>query len=135
MDDTLSDPFRLRNPNTPDHYTMRILNAFRRSKVPGGIEYSLTIPGMRNPIQTVPTFSFKFRTYDQRSQLIDELLQGKSITMLKPSKLNIVLVSLDDYTNAAVTDYKVTMVPTVPVWESNLILITFPSQIALPSTS
>ena len=64
--------------------------------------------------------------------MIDELLQGKSITMEQPSKLNIVLVSLGDYTNAAVTDYTVTMVPTVPVWESNLILITFPSQIALP---
>ena len=36
LDDTLSDPFRLRDPNTPDHYTMQILNAFRRSSVPGG---------------------------------------------------------------------------------------------------
>ena len=49
--------------------------------------------------------------------MIDELLQGESITMLMPSKLNIALVSLSDYTNAAVTDYTVTLVPTVPVWE------------------
>ena len=66
MDEQLSDPFRLRDPNTPDHYLMQIKNAFRRSKVPGGQQYSLTIPGLRNPIQTVPTFSFKFRTYDDR---------------------------------------------------------------------
>lgn len=52
--------------------------------------------------------------------------------MDQPSKLNIVLVQLENYTNAAVTDYTITMVPTVPVWEQSVILITFPSQIELP---
>ena len=46
----LSDPFRLRDPNTPDVYTMRVLNAFRRSSIEGGLEYQLEVPGLRNPI-------------------------------------------------------------------------------------
>lgn len=69
--EALSDPFRLRDAATPDHFTMRILNAFRRTSVSGKLEYALEIPGLRNPIQTVPTFSFKFRTYDQLDQIID----------------------------------------------------------------
>ena len=123
----ISHPFRLRLPTTADHYKIRILNAFRRTSVPGKLEYKLTIPGLRNPIQTVPTFSFKFYTYDERHQLIDEKLSGVQIQMTRPAILDIALVTLGDYTNARVTDYTITMVPTVPVWETNLILITFPS--------
>ena len=55
--------------------------------------------------------------------------------MIEPSTLDIVLVSLGDYTNAKQTSYTLTMVPTVPVWETNLMLITFPDQIALPDSS
>jgi len=43
---------------------MKILNAFRRSEVRGGLQYGLEVPGLRNPIQTTPTPSFRFRTYD-----------------------------------------------------------------------
>lgn len=128
----LSEPDRLRDPSTPERFTMKVLNAFRRTSVPGGQKYALEIPGLRNPIQTEPTFSFRFRTYDQRDQLIDELLQGVSITMTAPSELNIVLVSLGTYTNAKLTDYTLTMVPTVPIWKDGLIFITFPSQMRLP---
>ena len=55
--------------------------------------------------------------------------------MTEPSTLDIVLVTLGSYTNAKLTDYTVTMVPTVPVWEQNLILISFPAQIKLPESS
>lgn len=63
----LSEPDRLRDPATPDHFTMSVLNAFRRTSVPGGETYALEIPGLRNPLRKVPTFSFRFRTYDQDS--------------------------------------------------------------------
>mgnify|MGYP000934258123 CR=1 FL=1 len=131
----LSEPFRNRDPKTPDHFTMRVMNAFRLSSVPGQQEYALEIPGLRNPIKTVPTFSFRFRTYDQQERLIDELLSGVSIRMTEPSKLDIVLVSLGSYTNARLTDYTLTMVPTIPVWETNLVFITFPAQIKLPESA
>ncbi len=52
--------------------------------------------------------------------------------MTKPSELDIVLVTLGSYVNANVTSYTITMVPTVPVWEQNLILVTFPAQIEIP---
>ena len=52
--------------------------------------------------------------------------------MTAPSELNIVLVSLGTYTNAKLTDYTLTMVPTVPIWKDGLIFITFPSQMRLP---
>ena len=55
--------------------------------------------------------------------------------MIESATLDIVLVELDDYTNSAVTDYTITMVPTVPVWPQNVILITFPAQIELPTES
>lgn len=61
----LSEPDRLRDPLTPDHFTMRVLNAFRRNSVDGGQKYALEIPGLRNPIEPKPTLSFRFRTYDQ----------------------------------------------------------------------
>lgn len=83
-----------------DHFKMTILNAFRRSNVEGGQEYALILPGLTNPIQTVPSLSFKFRTYDQRGRLIDELNTGTTIRMTLPSLLDIVLVELGDYTNA-----------------------------------
>ena len=111
---------------------MRVENAFRRTSVEGKQEFSLEIPGLRNPIQTVPTNSFKFRTYDQLGRPIDELNDGTTISMDQPSDLEIVLVTLGSYTNAEKNPYTVTMVPTVPVWELNLVLITFPDQITLP---
>ena len=83
----------------------------------------------------MPTLPFQFRTYDEQSRIIDELNDGVTVRMLEPSTLDIVLVSLGDYTNAKRTDYTLTMVPTVPVWENNLILITMPDQIALPDSS
>jgi len=46
-----------------------------------------------------------------------------------------VLVSLGSYTNAKLTDYTITMVPTVPIWEEGLIFVTFPEQIRLPDSS
>ena len=55
--------------------------------------------------------------------------------MTKPSELNIVLVALGDYTNAKETDYTLTMVPTVPIWEDSRIYVTFPPQIRLPDDS
>ena len=55
---------------------MRILNAFRRSSIDGENEFTLAVPGLRNPIKTVPTFSFRFRTYDEAGNLIDEKLTG-----------------------------------------------------------
>ena len=61
----LSEPDRLRDPLTPQYFTMRVMNAFRRNSVPGGSRYALSIPGLRNPIETEPTLSFRFRTYDQ----------------------------------------------------------------------
>jgi len=54
------------------------------------------------------------------------------IRMTAPSDLNIVLVSLGSYTNAKLTDYTLTMVPTVPIWKDGLIFVTFPEQIRLP---
>lgn len=133
-EEILSDPFRLRDPNTPDHFTMRVLNAFRRTSVAGGSTFTLVIPGLRNPIQTVPTLSFRFKTFDIRGNLIDEKLSGVQLQMTFSSTLDIVLVSLNSYVNARLTDYTITMVPTVPVWEQNLLLITFPAQIKLPAS-
>lgn len=49
--------------------------------------------------------------------------------------MDIVLVSLSSYVNAKMTNYTITMVPTVPVWEQNLLLITFPAQIKLPASA
>lgn len=54
----------MRDPDTPSHYMMKILNAFRRTSVPGMTEYEFYMPGFRNPILTSPTFSFEFYTYD-----------------------------------------------------------------------
>lgn len=54
--------------------------------------------------------------------------------MTTPSELDIVLVTLDSYVNSNITSYTVTMVPTVPVWEQNLILVTFPPQIEIPDS-
>ena len=33
--EALSDPYRLQDPDTPSHFTMQILNAFRRENVQG----------------------------------------------------------------------------------------------------
>ena len=93
------------------------------------------MPGLRNPIQTVPTFSFRFKTFDIRGNLIDEKLSGVQLQMTYSSTLDIVLVSLSNYVNARLTEYTITMVPTVPVWEQNLLMITFPAQIKLPADS
>lgn len=83
----------------------------------------------------MPTLSFRFYTYDIRGNLIDEKLSGVQLQMTYSSTLDIVLVSLSNYINARLTDYAITMVPTVPVWDQNLILITFPAQIKLPASS
>jgi len=42
---------------------LRIRYAFRRTQGEGMVEYRLTIPGIRNPIKTIPTGTFKFASF------------------------------------------------------------------------
>jgi hypothetical protein len=46
--------------------------------------------------------------------------------MLEAAQLENVQVSVSNYTNAKLVDYTITLVPSVPIKQTNLILITFP---------
>ena len=46
--------------------------------------------------------------------------------------MDAVQVSVSNYTNAKLVDYTITLVPSVPIKQTNLILITFPPQMMLP---
>ena len=115
------------NFNSPDGYqTLRILYAFRRTEGPGLEEYVFSIPGIRNPIKTIPTQTFKFATYSRGGELIDLMTEGVEIQMIEAAELNTVQVSLSSYENARRAAYTLTLVPTVPIKQTNLIMISFP---------
>ena len=105
---------------------MKILYAFRRTEGPGLVEYKISLPGIRNPIKTIPTQTFKFATYSRLGELIDLMTEGAPIKMIEAAELNTVQVSLASYENAKRTTYTFTLVPSVPIKQSNLIMISFP---------
>ena len=45
------------------YYSFKILNAFRRTEGQANVDYVFTLPGIRNPIQTIPTANFIFQTF------------------------------------------------------------------------
>ena len=96
------------------------------------VEYRFTIPGIRNPIKTIPTETFKLASYSRTGELIDLKTEGVEIRMLEAAELDTVQVSLGSYQNARSTTYTLTLVPSVPVQQENLIMVSFPEQIALP---
>jgi hypothetical protein len=55
--------------------------------------------------------------------------------MRENAKLQTVQLTLGNYDNAARTNYTFTMVPSIPITYTNFILMTFPSQIILPTNS
>ena len=119
--------------NSPEGYkTLKIMYAFRRTEGPGMVEYKFSIPGIRNPIKTIPTQTFKFATFSRLGELIDLLTEGVTIQMIEAAELDSVQVSLASYENARLTAYTMTLVPSVPIKETNLIMISFPEQIGLP---
>lgn len=90
------------------------------------------MPGIRNPIRTETTPSFKFSTFTRMGRHIDELNDGASVTMISSAELATVQVSLSSYTNSVKTKYTFTLVPSVPIQKENFILFTFPDEITLP---
>ena len=77
--------------------TLRILYAFRRKEGAGMVEYRFTIPGIRNPIKTIPTETFKLASYSRTGELIDLKTEGVEIQMLEAAELDTVQVSLGSY--------------------------------------
>ena len=63
------------------------------------------------------------------------MIEGVTIQMIEAAELNTVQVSLASYENAKRTTYTLTLVPSVPIKQSNLIMITFPEQIELPDAA
>ena len=120
-------------PSSTGHYTLRILYAFRRTEGAGMVEYKLKIPGIRNPIKTIPTKTFKFASYSRVGELIDLRTENVTIQMIDAAELATVQVSLGSYENAKETTYTLTLVPSVPVKQDNLIMVSFPEQIGLPA--
>jgi hypothetical protein len=49
------------------HYSLRILNAFRRNEGQANVDYIILVPGIRNPIQTIATGRFIFETFNKLS--------------------------------------------------------------------
>ena len=54
------------------------------------------------------------------------MTEGVPIKMIEAAELNTVQVSLASYENAKRTTYTLTLVPSVPIKQSNLIMISFP---------
>ena len=86
-------------------------------------------------MDTLESASFQFFTFTGTGAPIDVYTQGTTIKMLQNAKLQTVQVSLESYDNSAVTNYTFTFVPSVPIVQSDTLLITFPIQIGLPANS
>jgi hypothetical protein len=112
---------------------MRILNAFRRRAVEGEREFSLKLPGIRNPIHTKSTKSFEFTTFTRQGEIIDVSTRTAVTEMINSAQINTIIVSLGSYVNSVITDYTFTIVPTVPVASGSVVFITFPEQIQIPA--
>ena len=110
----------------PEYYTLKILNAFRRTSVLGENEFAFLLPGIRNPIHTKPTASFQFKTFTRQNEIIDESLDGTFVQMTQNAEITTIQVSLGSYTNSMPTDYTITLVPTVPISKESVVYLVFP---------
>ena len=53
-----------------------LYNAFRRNPGPANVDYTIQIPGIRNPVATDKTEAFTIASYNQYDEIIDQLFDG-----------------------------------------------------------
>jgi hypothetical protein len=88
--------------------------------------------GLRNPRTLEPSESFTITTYDEDGYIIDEGT-GFSITMTTMGSLTSVSVSMDNTTNGAIANYTFNVKTTIPFYDEDILYITFPDDIVLPT--
>ena len=114
-------------------YRLRILNAFRTAAGQLGQTYSIRVPGIQNPIQTTATSPFRFITYNSDGEAIDEY-EGANIQMLESARIQNVELFPGSFINSQRTSFQINMVPSVPVKNNNIVMVTFPPQMSVPTT-
>jgi hypothetical protein len=79
--------------------------------------------------------TFAAYTYTSGGIKMDQKTSGITVTMTLTAYMKNVIVTMGSYVNAAVTSYTFTITASVPITESYYLIIKFPSEIYLPTSS
>ena len=105
--------------------------AIAQSTVPGGVEYTLYVSGIRNPRSTQETENFNITTYDAASSMIGTGNVG-NIKMAAAGILSTMEIIPSDTMNGATSDYEFKLPASVPIYDDDVVYFTFPASMDLP---
>ena len=113
--------------------TITVIDGFQSSNFSGGT-ISFDIDGILNPrsLQTSSTFLVNTQTSDEFQ--INQLISGITVTMTSVSQFNLVSLSSTSLVNSASNNITFTINSPSILIDGDILSITFPSQVTLPSS-
>ena len=115
--------------------TITITNAFSSSAGLEDTEIEFTISPLRTPLSVQTTSSFQVYSMDSSKRAIDSQTSGLTIQMTKGRAITVMTASVGDNTVNAYTSMTLSVTPSVPLKNEDIMSFTIPSAITLPSKS
>ena len=114
--------------------TILVDEGFILSSFSAGGTITFDIQGIRNPVSLEATSSFQIKTQTLGSFVIDQITTGRFVIMTSVSPLQSVSLASTSLINGASNNVTFTVNSPSDLINGNILSITFPSQMALPTT-
>ncbi|CAG9317925.1 unnamed protein product [Blepharisma stoltei] len=111
--------------------SIQVNQGFPSNFSPGLLSFDIGL--IRNPITTQSSDTFQVYT-KYNSMILDKLESGITVTMTTPHDLLSAAISITSNIIATENDYTFTIAPYNTMYNNGYLLITFPSEISLPSS-
>ena len=111
-------------------------STFGAGGLPAGEPLRVRMGGLKNPREVGPQASIAVESFDTSERLIDVSTdaQGFTVTMKLIGRMTSVAVTPQSPVNGARTTYRFDVVPDLQVVDGDLLYITFPGQVLLPTS-
>jgi len=98
---------------------------------------SFKVSSILNPRLVGPNYQFVVTSVDNLGFTMDSSIPDPNfnIQMKTPGTINSFSVSASNTTNGAITTYSLTISPNTPIFSGDVLMLTFPAEISLPSST
>lgn len=114
--------------------TITVIDGFQSSNFSAGGTISFDIDGILNPRSLQPSSTFTVNTQTSDGFQINQLTSGITVTMTSVSQFNLVSLSSTSLVNSASNNITFTINSPSILIDGDILSITFPSQVTLPSS-
>ena len=114
--------------------TITVVDGFQSSAFAAEGTISFDIDGILNPRSLQPSSTFMVKTQTSDEFLINQLTSDITVTMTSVSQFNLVSISSTSLVNSASNNVTFTINSPSELIDGDILSITFPSQVTLPSS-